>query len=259
VRACAHLALLLTATSLHAQTSEPGYWAPFKGLPKAFAEDQKAIWTAPVHSSKSDIKWWVIFGGATAALIATDAKVMQHVPTSGTVVNTGTNISDVAAYAIWPVSAALYFGGTHAGDQRMRETGYLGMEALADAWVVSTALKAVTVRERPDEGNGNGSFWQGSAWNSSFPSGHAIQSWSLATVVAREYQHKKWVPITAYSLAATVSVSRVLARRHFPSDVVVGSALGWFIGNYVYRKHHDEKLTGWRKVFDYVSIGGYQQ
>jgi len=36
-----------------------------------------------------------------------------------------------------------------------------------------------------------------------------------------------------YGVASTVSVSRVLARQHFPSDVVVGSTFGYLIGGYV--------------------------
>src|SRR4051794_28806888 len=45
---------------------------PWKRLPRYFMQDQKAIWTSPFHTSKSDAKWWVIVGGTTAALIASD-------------------------------------------------------------------------------------------------------------------------------------------------------------------------------------------
>ncbi len=249
--------LLLAAVAVQAQPSKPGYVEPFKAFPKDFLNDQKAIWTSPIHTKKSQIKWWVIFGGATAALIATDRQVLEQIPKDGEVVNVGSALSNIGAvYTLVPATALFYLGGTHWKDDRLRETGYLGAEALADAYLVSFAVKLATQRERPNQGDGGGHFWQGSLWNSGFPSGHSIESWSFATVVAREYPHKKWVPLTAYGLAATVSVSRILARQHFPSDVLVGSALGWFIGDYVYRKHHDKKLTGWRKVFDYVTIGG---
>jgi membrane-associated phospholipid phosphatase len=40
-------------------------------------------------------------------------------------------------------------------------------------------------------------------------------------------------------MAAGVSVARVTSRNHFPSDVVVGSAIGYLIGGYVYRRHSD--------------------
>ena len=31
--------------------------------------------------------------------------------------------------------------------------------------------------------------------------------------------------------------ARVLGREHFPSDVLVGSAVGWMIGRYVVHRH----------------------
>ncbi len=34
--------------------------------------DQKEIWTSPFHMHAGDAPWWIGFGGATAALIATD-------------------------------------------------------------------------------------------------------------------------------------------------------------------------------------------
>jgi membrane-associated phospholipid phosphatase len=44
--------------------------------------------------------------------------------------------------------------------------------------------------------------------------------------------------IGIYTLATGVSLTRVLGQQHFPSDVLVGSAFGWMIGHYVYKKHH---------------------
>ena len=43
---------------------------PWKRLPRYILQDQKAIWTSPFHTSKADAKWWAIFGGTTAVLIA---------------------------------------------------------------------------------------------------------------------------------------------------------------------------------------------
>jgi membrane-associated phospholipid phosphatase len=45
-----------------------------------------------------------------------------------------------------------------------------------------------------------------------------------------------------YSAATGISVTRVLGQQHFPSDVLVGSAAGWFVGHYVYHKHHSQSL-----------------
>ena len=72
----------------------------------------------------------------------------------------------------------------------------------------------------------------------SFPSGHSIEAWTLATVIANEYHDHRAVEIAAYGLASAVSISRFTGHNHFLSDVLVGSALGYGIGRYVYKTHH---------------------
>jgi membrane-associated phospholipid phosphatase len=66
-----------------------------------------------------------------------------------------------------------------------------------------------------------------------------METWALASIIAHEYSSSRVVPIAAYGLATAVSASRFAAQKHFASDVVVGAAMGWFIGDYVYRKRHN--------------------
>jgi hypothetical protein len=61
--------------------------------------------------------------------------------------------------------------------------------------------------------------------------------WSIASLIAHEYHNRPVVAVTAYSLAAIVSASRIAARQHFASDIVAGGTMGWFIGRYVYQTH----------------------
>ncbi len=35
-----------------------------------------------------------------------------------------------------------------------------------------------------------------------------------------------------------------MGKQHFPSDVVVGGAIGWLIGRQIYRAHHDSEIGG---------------
>lgn len=132
------------------------------------------------------------------------------------------------------ISAGTYLVGRIAGKERLGDTGWLGLEALAHTQIVVQGLKLATQRERPPEPKGRRGFWTG---GSSFPSGHAATTWAWATVVARQYPEKKIVPITVYSLAAVVSVARLSARRHYASDILVGGALGYLIGRYVQGSH----------------------
>ena len=67
-------------------------------------------------------------------------------------------------------------------------------------------------------------------------------SWALASVVAHEYNKNVWYPVTAYGLASLVSLSRLSGQNHFCSDVLVGSAMGWFIGRYVFKTHVDHSI-----------------
>lgn len=63
--------------------------------------------------------------------------------------------------------------------------------------------------------------------DSSFPSGHAAGSFAAAVALASFYRRDR--PLLA--LAATaVGASRVYLGHHFPSDVLVGAALGSGVG-----------------------------
>jgi len=238
-----------------------GWFHPFVRMPKYVLQDQKAIWTSPFHTTKSDIKYWVIFGAATGAFIATDHLIVKQLPNSSSQVSVSSWASRFgAAYSLIPISGAFYFIGTGTHDERFRETGLLAFETLINTTLVVQALKMVAGRERPFEGDGGGHFEQSpSRWSSGFPSGHAISVWSMASIVAHQYPHPRIIPILAYGLATTVVAARIGARQHFPGDVVAGSAMGWFIGDFVYGRRHnrelDAKKTFAEKVLDHVNLG----
>src|ERR1700693_4286218 len=184
-----------------------GYLQPFKRMPKYILQDQKAIWTSPIHTAKSDVKWWAIFGAATGALIATDKWTERRLPNTPDQVRLGNYTSNLGtAYTLIPISAAFYLLGTAKSDERFRESGMLSFETLIDTTLIEAAIKTATNRARPLEGNGNGGFWDGAhgVLNSSFPSGHAISTFAIASVFAHEYSHVWWVQLLAYSYAGTV-------------------------------------------------------
>src|SRR5215469_18511786 len=129
-----------------------GYFHPFRRMPKFILTDQKRIWTSPFHSKKSDIKYWAIFGGATAALIATDKYVSHNAPNPHWLQTVGNDASYLGEpYALLPITAGFYFYGSATGNERFRETGLLSFETLADVTVVELAIKSITNRERPTE------------------------------------------------------------------------------------------------------------
>ena len=66
--------------------------------------------------------------------------------------------------------------------------------------------------------------------STSFVSGHATRAFALATTIAGFYPERKWVGVVSYSLATATSLGRVISKEHWTSDVIVGAALGYFIG-----------------------------
>jgi len=202
--------------------------------------DQKDIWTSPFHMNRHDAIPWIVFGAATGALIATDRRTATQLPNTVDQVSISRDVSKIgAAYTIIPITAGLYIGGAISHNPKARETGILGGEAALDSLIVVTILKSISQRPRPLEDNGKGSFFTG---GDSFPSGHSMASWALASVVAHEYNKNILYPITAYGLASLVSFSRLSGQQHFGSDIVAGSAIGWFIGRYVFQTHVDHSI-----------------
>jgi len=216
-----------------------------KNLLRNILHDQRAIWLSPFSIHHDDVKWLVPLGISTAVLIGTDRRTSAELLEGGshqTRLNVSHDISKAASYpSVIGAVAAFYLVGRAKNDQRARETGLLAAEALIDGNLVAMGLKLATQRPRPNSDNGRGRF---RADGSSFPSGHAINAWALASVVAQEYKDRPLVKWGMYGLATAVSVSRYTGRSHFLSDVLVGSAIGYGIGRYVYHEHHDKSLDG---------------
>ena len=208
---------------------------------KNILRDQKAIWTAPFHLERSDTKWAIPAGVGFMALVTTDRITGDEIGEADRQVALSRHISELGAvYTLAAGASGFYFIGRATKNDRARETGLLSAEALIDSVIVGGALKSITERARPLDGRERSEFFDG---GSSFPSGHSIQTWAVATVIANEYKDRRAVQLAAYGVATAVSVARFTAHKHYLSDVVVGSALGWGIGRYVYGAHHRSSLT----------------
>ncbi len=172
---------------------------------------------------------------ATTGLITADTELTDRIERP----RRWNQISDIGLGMSIGSATTFYLVGKGKGDSHAIETGRLGSEAGLHSFLVSSAIQRITQRARPDEINRGTFFSRGD----SFPSSHAAVTWSIASVIAHEYPG--WgTKLLAYGMASAVSVGRVGGRKHFPSDAVVGSALGWFIGRQTYRAHHDRMLPG---------------
>ena len=237
-----------TPASASKPQAQPVVFSPgpvqIKSLPKNLFLDQKNFWTTPFHMTDADLHLVVPLAFAGAALIASDTAIEKHVPTSPSTVSHAVTASNAGLATMAGIGGGMFLLGHYSNNDQERETGLLSGEAGIDALLDTEVFKYAFGRERPFTGNGRGRFFQGGV---SFPSEHASISWAIASVIAHEYPGPL-TEILAYGLAGGVSAARIVGHQHFASDVILGSALGWYLGRQVFRSHSqysDAEIARW--------------
>src|SRR5579863_10211248 len=204
--------------------------------------DQQRVWSFPARLVQAQN--WIPTAavlGTTAGLLAldpTEASYFRRTATFHGLNNIFTGNATVIGTIATPLS--LYAVGLIRRDSKMQRTALLAGEAVADAEILTTVLKDATKRVRPasipTRGNFSDSWYDSSGsfirGNGSFPSGHTIAAFSVATVIARRYGNHRWVPYASYGLAALVGFSRLSLSAHYLSDVFFGGALGYTISRF---------------------------
>lgn len=199
--------------------------------------DQKRIWLFPARLAQ-DGNWiaTVSVVGATAGLATLD-------PTEGSYFHqtsafqgfNGIFTSDATVIGTILAPSSLYVAGLLRRDAKMEHTALLAGEAVADSEIVTEVLKYAGGRARPATFKPGENYWD--SWferksTGSFPSGHTIAAFSIATVIARRYSRHRWLPYLAYGLAGAVGFSRLTLSAHFASDVFFGAAAGYCISRF---------------------------
>jgi membrane-associated phospholipid phosphatase len=106
-----------------------------------------------------------------------------------------------------------------------RWIGYAIAMAIAGlgAGILAQIMKHVIGRARPELWLGPSHYAPGSS--TSFPSGHTVGAFALAGVLVFASRSLP-LRVIAFALAAGVGLSRMLAFRHWTSDVVASAAIG---------------------------------
>ncbi len=130
-----------------------------------------------------------------------------------------------------PVLAGFYGYGEFADDYEAKTVALDGLSASVISALVTSSLKGIVGRARPNSGLGPHHFspFQG---DYSFPSGHATGAFTFASVIASHYD-SIWVDATAYGIAGLVGVARIEQDAHWASDVVAGALIGGLIGHHL--------------------------
>jgi undecaprenyl-diphosphatase len=128
------------------------------------------------------------------------------------------------------VSALLLAAGYAWKLHTWKLAGWETLLAHAMTGAVNNSLKHLVGRARPKFMHaGPSEFFPlaGNGWDS-FPSGHAMSSFAIATVVAARFPKIRWAVII---VAAAISVSRLFRASHYLTDIMGGAVLGVFIGS----------------------------
>jgi membrane-associated phospholipid phosphatase len=159
-------------------------------------------------------------GGASLALTADDAGITRRFSGwagESFVLRPGDVAGELALQS--GAAFAVFIIGRVVEDRRVAALG----ADLVRAQILNTAAthgtKLIVRRRRPD----------GARF--SFPSGHSSATFATATVLQGHLGWKAGLP--AYVLAVYTATSRVGRGKHYPSDVLFGSALGIVMGRAV--------------------------
>lgn len=224
----------------------------FKSISRDFLKDAGQIWSYPVHIRTRDILPIAGLAALTGFLIGNDEAIhrgfMNYREAHAWVRGVGPVITQMGSYGAWG-TAALFLGvGLIGGDKKLTGTAVLASSAMLQSNILVMFLKGVFGRQRPFWADGV-DHWSGpvgffkrfesgqSGRYDSFPGGHSVTAFSLATVVAMQYRETVWVPILAYTTATGVALSRETENKHWLSDSLVGGVLGYVIGRLVVRNH----------------------
>lgn len=143
-------------------------------------------------------------------------------------------------YVLAGLSVSMLTGGLIFKDKKLLETTRLMVESFLFSGVITWFGKSVFGRARPYTGAGPSEFeplkFRGTNDIRSFPSGHATSAFSMMTVLAKQYD-QWWIKIPAYTVAVSVALQRIDSRNHWGADVVVGGAIGYWVGGALVNKH----------------------
>jgi len=210
-----------------------------------FGRDFKYIFASPLRLNKSDILPLSAFLLGTCGLMALDEDIRSSFQDFES--NSWEEIFSFSRQfgdgrAAISIAGLFFLAGEIFDDEKSKETAISSLESFIFSGIICSAIKVLLGRSRPYREEGSWKFYGPTFDNSrlSFPSGHATVAFSLASVIASEYDNLL-IDITAYTIAGLTAVSRVYHDKHWASDVVLGSTIGTLVGRAVVNQNRKEE------------------
>lgn len=227
----------LTPVEIYPQNKESNL---FKIIGSDFAASFNVglnIFTAPARFSGSD---WIKTGGTlalTGAFVPFDGDIRNeftkgHNSAKDKIADAGNLYGNAVVPLV--LGAGIYSGGLVFKDEYVRITGRMIIEAVAFSGLITNVSKVIIGRSRPYTERGP-YFYNMFTFNEgslSLPSGHSTAAFALSSVLSNRIKNT-YISIGLYSISALTALSRIYSDKHWASDVFLGSAIGYFIGDYI--------------------------
>jgi undecaprenyl-diphosphatase len=110
-------------------------------------------------------------------------------------------------------------------DRKAEDTGFLLLTAAILNYGITYGMKNAVNRKRPYDALNNVHTVGSTERSASFPSGHTSSAFTVATMVSLNYP-KWYVIVPCYVWAGLAGYSRMAIGMHYPSDVLMGAAVG---------------------------------
>ncbi len=161
------------------------------------------------------------------------------------------------------ITAGIYGFGLITDNEKVRQTGVLIISSAVTSGIIQSISKTAVGRARPISGNRDDfKPFDNTAGYHSFPSGHAILSFSMAHAIAKQFDNF-WVKAGIYTAGSIAPISRLWANAHWLSDVGLGIALSIVVvdgmDNFMKKKnaynYSEPHQINWQLKAGYGTIG----
>jgi hypothetical protein len=225
------------SVSLFSQSKETNFFKIIGNDFKTSFDDGVCVFSSPFRFSSAD---WIKTGAVimvTGALMPLDKDISKefaknHNDTKNKIESVGNGYGNLITPVV--LGGGIYSYGLFFKDEYVRETGRMIFESVLFSGIITTVTKTVAGRSRPNSERGP-YFYNMFTLNEgslSFPSGHSTVAFAVSSVLANRI-HNIYATIGLYSLSTVAALSRIYSDKHWASDVVLGSAIGYFVGDYI--------------------------
>lgn len=214
---------------------------------KSYLLDTRDIFIAPVQWSRGEALAAFSVAATGAVLFTQDKSIQAFFQRNRSVAGDNCTIYGMEPWGsgLYSMStmALFYLHGLAFNNDRSTRTALLGLKTYIITGLVLRIPKQLAGRHRPhhdmppDPKNWEGPVGYSSHFTS-FPSGHTVSVFAVATIVASEYKNTPWVPLLSYTIATATGVSRMYDNKHWASDVFIGAAMGFAMGKLIYKRNN---------------------